>query len=202
MISLFLLIILHFFGGIFMSKTEKKFTAKEMAFTGMFAAVIAVLSQIAIPLPSGVPVTLQTFAVALAGFTLGAKLGTVSTAVYVLIGTVGVPVFANFKGGLASLTGPTGGFIWGFILMALLCGLGSDSSKKLLAAVFGTAGLLICHLCGAAQFTSIKGGGFVHSLLIVCVPYLLKDFISLALAYPLAMIIRSRAHIEVKKAEA
>ena len=186
----------------FMNISTKNFTAKEMAFAGMFAAVIAVLSQVAIPLPSGVPVTLQTFAVALAGFTLGAKLGVVSTAVYVLIGTVGVPVFANFKGGLASLTGPTGGFIWGFIIMAFLCGLGSDNKNKVFAAVFGTAGLLLCHLCGAAQFTAIKGGGFVQSLLIVCVPYLVKDFISLALAYPLAMIIRNRAHIGIKKAEA
>ena len=95
------------------SSEKKKMSAKDMAFTGMFAAVIAVLSQIAIPLPSGVPVTLQTFAVALAGYTLGMKLGGLSAIVYVLIGAVGVPVFSGFKGGLGSLTGPTGGFIWG-----------------------------------------------------------------------------------------
>ncbi|MCI7766487.1 MAG: biotin transporter BioY [Oscillospiraceae bacterium] len=184
-----------------MNSAKQKLSARDMAFTGLLAAVIAVLSQVAIPLPSGVPVTLQTFAVALAGFTLGAKLGTASAAVYVIIGAVGVPVFANFKGGLGSLTGPTGGFIWGFILMALLCGLGMDSGKKPLAAVLGAAGLLLCHLCGAAQFTAIKGGGFVHSLLIVSVPYLLKDFISVALAYPLAIVIRNRVHI-VKKSKA
>lgn len=184
-----------------MSDTKKKLSAKDMAFTGMFAAVIAVLSQVAFPLPSGVPVTLQTFAVALAGYTLGMKFGTVSTAVYVLIGAVGVPVFANFKGGLASLTGPTGGFIWGFIIMAFFCGLGMDKTKKIPAILLGIVGLLICHLCGAAQFTAIKQGGFLQSVLLVCVPYLLKDVISVVLAFGLAAVIRSRAHI-AKKAEA
>lgn len=183
------------------SSEKKKMSAKDMAFTGMFAAVIAVLSQIAIPLPSGVPVTLQTFAVALAGYTLGMKAGGLSSLVYVLIGAVGVPVFAGFKGGLGSLTGPTGGFIWGFIIMALLCGLGTDTGKKIPAIALGIAGLLICHLCGAAQFTVIKDGGFLSSVMLVCVPYLLKDFISVGLAFGLALILRSRVNI-TKKAKA
>ena len=65
----------------------------------MFTAVVAVLSQIAIPMPSGVPVTLQTLAVALCGYVLGSKKGAVSLLVYALLGAVGAPVFANFKGG-------------------------------------------------------------------------------------------------------
>lgn len=187
------------------SSEKKKMSAKDMAFTGMFAAVIAVLSQIAIPLPSGVPVTLQTFAVALAGYTLGMKLGGLSALVYVLIGAVGVPVFSGFKGGFGSLTGPTGGFIWGFIIMALLCGLGTDTGRKIPAIALGIAGLLICHLCGAAQFTVIKDGGFLSSVMLVCVPYLLKDLISVGLAFGLALILRSRVNItkkaKVEKAE-
>lgn len=184
-----------------MSDAKKKLSAKDMAFTGMFAAVIAVLAQVAIPLPSGVPITLQTFAVALAGYTLGMKLGTISAAVYVLIGAVGVPVFANFKGGLGSITGPAGGFIWGFIFMAFFCGLGMDKTKKIPAILLGVAGLLICHLCGAVQFTLIKQGGFWQSVLLVCVPYLIKDVISVVLAFGLAAVIRSRVNMG-KKAEA
>ena len=75
-------------------------STKTMIITAMFAAVIAVLAQIAFPLPSGVPVTLQTFAVALTGVVLGAKLGTISTFIYILLGAVGVPVFSGLNGGL------------------------------------------------------------------------------------------------------
>ena len=82
----------------------------------LFAAITAVLSQIAIPMPSGVPVTLQTFAIALCGFYLCTARATVSTVVYVLLGAVGVPVFSGFKGGIASIVGPTGGFIIGLSL--------------------------------------------------------------------------------------
>ena len=74
-----------------------------MIITAMFAAVIAVLAQIAIPLPSGVPVTLQTFAVALTGVVLGAKLGTISTFIYILLGAVVFPYFLASMAVLARL---------------------------------------------------------------------------------------------------
>ena len=64
---------------------ERKLTTKTIVITGMFAAVIgAVLAQIAIPMPSGVPITLQTFAIALTGAVLGARLGTAATGIYIL----------------------------------------------------------------------------------------------------------------------
>ena len=74
-------------------------------------AIIAVLSQITIPLPTHVPVTLQTFAVALAGYFLGWKGGAVSALVYGLLGAIGVPVFAGWSGGFSVIVGYTGGFI-------------------------------------------------------------------------------------------
>lgn len=97
-----------------------KITTKDIVGVGMFAAVLAVLSQISIPMPSGVPITLQTFAVALAGVVLAWKLGTASVLVYILLGAVGVPVFAGFTGGAQALVNYTGGFIWGFLGMAPL----------------------------------------------------------------------------------
>ena len=100
----------------------------------MFAAILAVCSQIAIPLPSGVPVTLQTFAVGLVGYALGAKQGPVAVLVWCAIGLVGAPVFSNFMGGPAVLFGKTGGFIYGFLPMALLCGLAAE--KKLPGRIF------------------------------------------------------------------
>lgn len=89
-------------------------------------AVTAVMAQLAIPMPGGVPMTLQTLAVTLAGVILGQQRGTISMVVYLLIGAVGVPVFSSFTGGAGVLIGPTGGFLWSFPAMALIIGYGAD----------------------------------------------------------------------------
>lgn len=167
---------------------------KKMIVTGMFAAVVAILAQISIPLPSGVPVTLQTFAVALTGVVLGAKLGTASTFVYILLGAVGVPVFAGLKGGLGVLAGKTGGFIWGFLFLALLCGLGASMKKKAIGWLPGMLGLILCHVPGVVQFSVLSGMGIAESALLVSVPYLIKDICSVALAYVLGMQVRKQLY--------
>ena len=96
---------------------------KDICYIALFTALIAILAQISIPLPGGVPLTLQTFAVPLAGLVLGSKRGTIATVVYVLLGAVGVPVFSNFTVGLGIVLVLTGGFIVSFPLMvsALSC---------------------------------------------------------------------------------
>ena len=82
---------------------ERKFTTREMVLVGMFAAVLAVISQISLPMPTGVPITIQVFGVALVGAVLGSRLGTTATLVYVLLGAIGLPIFANFSGGISSI---------------------------------------------------------------------------------------------------
>ena len=122
-------------------------STKTMIITAMFAAVIAVLAQIAFPLPSGVPVTLQTFAVALTGVVLGAKLGTISTFIYILLGAVGVPVFSGFNGGLGAIVGKTGGFIWGFLFLAFFAGAGAAMMKGAPDSVKKDASVYSRRLC-------------------------------------------------------
>ena len=90
---------------------ERKFTTREMVLVGMFAAVLAVISQISLPMPTGVPITIQVFGVALVGAVLGSRLGTTATLVYVLLGAIGLPIFANFSGGISSIVGVTGGYM-------------------------------------------------------------------------------------------
>ena len=90
----------------------------------MFAAITSILSIVTIPTPIGVPFTLQTFAMALCGLVLGKKYGTLSTVLYVLLGLVGVPVYAGMTAGPGVLFGVTGGYIFGFILMTFFCGVG------------------------------------------------------------------------------
>ena len=169
----------------------------QLVAIALCTAIIAVLSQIAIPLPTKVPVTLQTFAVAFAGYLLGWKGGTISVVVYCLLGAVGVPVFAGWSGGISSFVGFSGGFIYGFIPMALLCGLGakfcSDKiSHKALAVIFGVLGLAVCHLCGAAQYAILSHISLGKSILLVSVPYLVKDVISVVCAYLLSVEVVSR----------
>lgn len=75
--------------------TDKKIKTADLVMIALFAAITAVLSQIAIPMPTQVPVTLQTFAVALCGYCLGAKKGTAAILIYILLGAVGIPVFTS-----------------------------------------------------------------------------------------------------------
>lgn len=163
---------------------------KEIVYIGMFAAVLAILSQISIPMPSGVPITLQTFAVALTGFVLSWKRGTISTLIYILIGAVGVPVFAGFRGGLQVLVSHTGGFIWGFIVMTLLCGIGIIMKDKIVGILLGLMGLAICHVFGVIQFTMVMKMSFWESFLLVSAPYLIKDVLSVIFAYIIGSQIR------------
>lgn len=180
---------------------------RGMVLCGLFAAIIAVFTLITIPLPSGVPITLQTFAVALCGYTLGCGKGTVATAVYVALGAVGLPVFSGMKGGISVLAGPTGGYIYGFIGMTALCGVGAFLFLRLTkrngavmkvcgtvaAVVCGLAGLAVCHACGTIQFAALTGRTFTEAALVASVPYLAKDVISVAGAFVLGRIVSSRA---------
>ena len=99
-----------------MNQTSK-FSVRDICYAGLFAAVIAVMAQISIPMPLGVPMTMQTFAITLAAVVLGSKLSAIATLVYLLLGAVGVPVLANFSGGIDKFVGPTGGFLISFPIM-------------------------------------------------------------------------------------
>ncbi len=167
----------------------KKKTLFNFILAAIFAAIIAVLSQIAIPI-SEVPMTLQTFAVALAAYSLGTKFSALSVGVYLAIGAVGVPVFANFKGGLSCFAGPTGGFLIGFIFMAVLCSIAINIKNIVLKILVSAAGLIACHIFGVVWFMIALGRGLWDSFLIASAPYLIKDVVSLILAYFISISIR------------
>lgn len=93
---------------------------RNMMITGLFAALLAVSSQVSIPGP--VPHTLQIVFVLLAGLILGPRWGAASVIVWILLGIFGLPVFSQGKAGLATLAGPTGGFLAGFVICAWLVG--------------------------------------------------------------------------------
>lgn len=167
-----------------------KFTTREIVFTAMFTAITAVLSILTIPTPSGVPITLQTFAIALCGFVIGYKLGTISVVLYVLIGLIGVPVYAGMSAGPGVLFGASGGYIFGFILMALFCGLGMRFSNKLMHLLFGIIGLACCHVLGVIQLKVVLSMTWMGALMAGTVPFLVKDVISIIGAYVVALAVK------------
>jgi len=165
---------------------------KNTVYTALFTATVAVLAQIAIPMPFGVPITLQTFATALSGYLLGPKYGVISIFLYIILGTVGVPVFSNFQGGLHFIVAsPTGGFILGFIFISLFCGLSCLSRwkkrERLNSVLFGILGTILCHLCGSMQYASVTSIPFTTALITVSLPFILKDMIFTVLAYFLSV---------------
>ena len=99
-------------------KSREFIKTRDIAYIAFFAVVIAVCSWISIP--TVVPFTLQTFAVFLTMGVLGGKRGTLAVLVYILMGTLGIPVFSGFTGGIGIIAGTTGGYIVGFIFSALL----------------------------------------------------------------------------------
>ena len=164
-------------------KKKKRFQIKDMVLIGVFAAMIAVITQIAIPLPSGVPVTLQTFGVSLAGYCLGRWKGTMTIIVYILRGLIGVPVFSGFGGGPAGLFGITGGFIWGFLPLVFACGYREVCKKKRISMLLGMLGLVLCHAFGLCQFIFIGKQPLWSAFLMVTLPFLVKDVICVSAAY-------------------
>lgn len=162
---------------------KQRITVLQMVLVGLFSAVIAVITQISIPLPSGIPITLQTFIMPLCGFVLGWKLGTMSTLIYLGIGILGAPVFSNFTGGIHILFGKTGGFLIGFIVLVFLCGKAMKIKNRPLRMVLILIGLVINHIFGAVQFAVLMKISFIQSVVLVSLPYLIKDIACAAAAY-------------------
>ncbi|MBQ4096392.1 MAG: biotin transporter BioY [Oscillospiraceae bacterium] len=159
----------------------------NMTASAVFVAIITICSQLAIPFPSGVSITLQTFAISLTGFCSKPLRSFVTILVYILLGAVGIPVFSGFQGGLGIITGHAGGFIAGFIPLAVLCSIASVTSKKPFKIIFSATGLILCHLMGVIYFSIYTNTSFVSSLLAVCLPYIIKDAVLIYLSYELSL---------------
>ncbi|MCP3029387.1 biotin transporter BioY [Halobacillus sp. A5] len=114
---------------------KRKWTALEITMGALFVAMMAIGANITSIAPfmviGGVPITLQTFFAILAGLILGSRLGAMSMFVYMVLGLVGAPIFAQFKGGLTVLLTPTFGFIFSFILIAYIAGKMAERKRSL-----------------------------------------------------------------------
>ena len=163
----------------------------DIVYIAVFAVIMAICSWISIP--AAVPFTLQTFGVFIAVGVLGGKRGSLSVLVFILLGAIGIPVFANFSGGIGVLAGPTGGYIIGFLFSALLMWAMEKlpGKKSVMQIVSMIAGLIVCYAFGTVWFVIVYGRmngpiGFTAALASCVVPFIIPDIIKIALAYVLS----------------
>ena len=173
---------------------KSKMSVRDICYAGLFAAVIAVMAQISIPMPLGVPMTMQTFAITLAAVVLGAKLSALSSLIYLILGAVGIPVLANFSGGFDKFVGPTGGFLISFPLMAFIIGWGAEHRKDfkgayVLALIVGT---VVNYVVGVALFCVVTNGSVAAGITACVLPFIPTAIIKAVLASVIGSGVRSR----------
>ena len=161
-----------------------------MTRVALMAAVTAVAAQITIPLPlSPVPFTLQVPAVVLSGLLLGSRYGALAQAIYVLVGAVGVPVFAGFRGGLGVVFGPTGGYLLSYPLAAAVAGLAAyavarSARRRALTSSFlwGVAALAVIYAIGATWLSVATDLPPAVAVAQGVLPFVVFDLVKVALA--------------------
>lgn len=165
--------------------------SRNLARCAIAVGVLAVCGWLSFPV-LGVPVTMQSFGVLFALFFLGGKWGTAAICGYLCLGAMGVPVFSGFGAGPGALLGPTGGYLWGFALGALLYWLLTVAFGEKSSFFAGISCLHLCYLCGIVWFSVGFSGenSLWASLMITVVPFLLPDGAKLLLAYVLAKRLR------------
>lgn len=177
------------------SERKDIFSVRSMVFMAIFAALICIAGPIAVPVPGNlVPISLGTFAIYLTGAMLGGKRGTISVAVYIMLGAVGLPVFTNFMGGFAKLLGPTGGYIVGYVPLVLLTGIFAEMSakKRWLMPVGMVLGTVVMYALGVAWIVVQTGADPVATTVSYVLPYLIGDSIKIALTTAIAVPLSSR----------
>lgn len=173
----------------------KKISTKQLTLVGLMAAVICILGpwQISIPI-SPVPISLGMLGIYFVTSVLGMRLGTASVLIYILLGLMGVPVFTGFTAGPGKLLGPTGGYIIGYILMALICGFFVDRYSGNLPLYFlGMAlGTAACYFFGTLWLARLMQYTFFQALTAGVIPYIPADLIKLIIARVVGFQLRKR----------
>ncbi|MEG2037500.1 MAG: biotin transporter BioY [Ruthenibacterium sp.] len=165
---------------------------RSLVLAALLAAVTAVLAQISLPI-GPVPFTLAVLGAFLTGLLLPPSYAMASIGVYIVLGAIGMPVFAGFSGGPAALVGPTGGYLVGYFLLALLPSVavqkGASTIGNIVAALLG---LLGCYILGTAWFIFLTGNGLIASLGWCVMPFVLPDIAKAVVAVLLAKALRKR----------
>ncbi len=148
----------------------------------LFGAVICLLGPLSLPM-GPVPISLATLGVYLAAGLLGPQRACTAVGIYLALGAIGLPVFAGFGGGVQRIIGPTGGYLAGYLLCALLAGWLNSRLKKPWGVPLALgAGTLALYAVGALWFVAQTDEGVGAALLLCVVPFLAGDAVKIAVA--------------------
>ncbi|MCL1631657.1 biotin transporter BioY [Sporolactobacillus sp. CPB3-1] len=166
---------------------------KNYILCALFAAITAILAQVTIPLPI-IPISGQTLAVGLTATILGSRYGTVSMIVYAGLGAIGLPVFAGMSGGLGVLIGPSGGYITGFILTALVTGLILEHTQfnTPMALVANIVGMFVTLAVGTIQLKFVLDLSWAKAMAAGVYPFLIVGIVKAVIASVVGILVRQR----------
>ena len=172
---------------------EKKLTTYQMAVTALMAAVMCVLGPLTVPI-GAVPISLANFVICLTAWLLGPRFGTLSVAVYLCIGLIGVPVFSGYGAGLAKLAGPTGGYLVGYLLLALIGGLFIEKSNgnPVVSGIGLVLGDAACYVLGTAWFVFQMQCELGYALSVCVYPFIALDLAKIVVSCVVGALLRKR----------
>lgn len=172
---------------------DKKITTYQMAVTALMAAVLCVIGPLSVPI-GAIPISLSNFVISLTVWLLGPKFGTLSVAIYLALGAVGMPVFSGYGGGLAKLAGPTGGYLIGYLAMAFIGGLFVEKSKgnPVVSGIGLVLGVAVSYVFGTAWFVFQMGCELSYALAVCVYPFIAFDLAKVIIACVIGALLRKR----------
>lgn len=175
------------------SNSTNKSKVYQMAIIGLMAAVICILGPLSIPIGL-IPISFTNFAIYISLYILGMKKGTFSLIIYLLVGFAGVPVFSGFSSGPARIFGPTGGYLIGFIFMAIIAGFFIDKifNKWYLSIVGMILGTAVCYIIGTAWLAYQANISISAALAAGVLPFIPGDLAKIILSASIGPKIRNR----------
>ena len=173
----------------------KRYSVRDIVLIGMMAAVICIAGPISLNLPfTPVPISLTNLAIYFILYVVGTKRAVLSYCIYLLIGMIGLPVFSNFSGGFQKLAGPTGGYLIGFIFMAIISGFFIDRwyDRPVIAFAGMWIGKVVSAAFGTIWLAYSTNLTFMAALISGVFPFLMGDFIKTVVVAVVGPMVRKR----------
>lgn len=178
-------------------KMKEKNHIKNLTLTGLFAACFCICGPLTIPLPiSPVPLSIILAVIFISNYIIGTKKSTIAVCIYILIGIIGIPVFSGFHGGLSIISGPTGGYILGYVFCSAISGIFINKFSKPVLQILGMAlGTLSAYLLGTFWFVFSQKTDFLSALILCVLPYILGDILKIIFSFFLGNTLKKRIRI-------
>ena len=167
-------------------------STRTLTLTALLTAMLCILGPVTLPL-GPVPLSLTTALLMGMALLLGTRRALLCCALYLLLGTLGLPVFSGFHGGLGALLGPTGGFLLGYLPLSLICGLaGEKTNSRLLQALAFVLGTVLLYLTGTAWYAYHADIAMIAALPVCVLPFIPGDALKIFAVLMIAPQIKGR----------